>query len=313
MVILAAGLTPAWQQILVVERLHLGAVNRARESVWCASGKVLNVACAVQHLSRRGESVGSGTKGCEPGAGSAVRALSVVGGLTGAAIREEFAGLGIAARWVETTVPTRVCTTVLDRATGTTTELVENSAALPAEVLRRFAEAFVEECRQATLVVISGSLPVGTPAPYWSELLQEVRCPVLLDVRGPELLACLPLRPWLVKPNREELGATLGRRLESESELLAGMEQLRAWGAARVVVSDGPQAVWACGPEGVERVQPPQVPVVNPIGSGDCFAAGLAVAYAEGRPWRESLEFAVAAAAENVQQLLPARIRRPDV
>lgn len=313
MVILAAGLTPAWQQILVLERLHLGAVNRACESVWCASGKVLNVACAVQHLSRGGEPHGRDALGGEAARGDAVRALSVLGGLTGAAIREEFAALGIAARWVETHVPTRVCTTVLDRSTGTTTELVENSATLPAEVLSRFAEAFKEECRRATLVVISGSLPAGTPAQYWFELLPAVRCPVLLDVRGPELLACLPLQPWLVKPNREELGATLGRRLESESELLAAMEQLRAWGAERVVVSDGPQSVWACGPEGVERVQPPQVPVVNPIGSGDCLAAGLAVAYAEGRPWRESLEFAVAAAAENVRQLLPARIRRPAV
>ena len=38
--IVAAGLTPAWQQILRFDALRLGEVNRAVEAHWCASGKV---------------------------------------------------------------------------------------------------------------------------------------------------------------------------------------------------------------------------------------------------------------------------------
>ena len=45
--IIAAGLTPAWQQIMRFERLATGQVNRAREVAWCASGKVLNVGLAL--------------------------------------------------------------------------------------------------------------------------------------------------------------------------------------------------------------------------------------------------------------------------
>ena len=48
--ILAAGLTPAWQQILVLDRLQIGEVNRAREAVWCGSGKVLNAGIAAHWL-----------------------------------------------------------------------------------------------------------------------------------------------------------------------------------------------------------------------------------------------------------------------
>ena len=48
--ILAAGLTPAWQQVLVFDAFTPGAVNRAREVHWCASGKVLNAARALHHL-----------------------------------------------------------------------------------------------------------------------------------------------------------------------------------------------------------------------------------------------------------------------
>jgi sugar/nucleoside kinase (ribokinase family) len=76
-------------------------------------------------------------------------------------------------------------------------------------------------------------------------------------------------------------------------------------------VSDGPRAVWAMGPDGVERVAPPRVPTVNPIGCGDCLAAGLAAAHFEGRSWRAGVDFGIAAAADNATRLLPARIARP--
>jgi hypothetical protein len=39
-VIIAAGLTPAWQQMLVFDGVRVGEVNRAREAYWCSSGKV---------------------------------------------------------------------------------------------------------------------------------------------------------------------------------------------------------------------------------------------------------------------------------
>uniref|UniRef100_A0A7C4QQC5 Carbohydrate kinase PfkB domain-containing protein n=1 Tax=Schlesneria paludicola TaxID=360056 RepID=A0A7C4QQC5_9PLAN len=309
MVILAAGLTPAWQHILIFPRLVPGEVNRAAEAVWCASGKVLNVACAVHHLVRPAPPTPHTSPARSRAA--AVRTVCLIGGLTGEAIRRDFAALGISARWVESSVPTRVCTTLLEQSTGQTTELVENSAAVSAEDLSRFAAAFAEEARSAELIVVSGSLPRGTPPDYFLRLLEEVRCPVLLDVRGPELRACLPLKPWLVKPNREELAATLGRRLDGDHDMMAAMEELRRAGAEYVVVSDGPRAVWAMGPDGVHRAEPPPVQVVNPIGSGDCLAAGLAVARVEGLPWREGLEFALAAAADNAAHLLPARISRP--
>src|SRR6202011_2293513 len=106
--ILAAGLTPAWQQVLVLESFRPGAVNRARQVYWCASGKVLNAARALHHL------------------GAPCKALTLVGGTPGEEIRRDCARLGIAARWVEATAPTRVCTTILDSTRHGATELVPN-------------------------------------------------------------------------------------------------------------------------------------------------------------------------------------------
>jgi tagatose 6-phosphate kinase len=290
-VILAVGLTPAWQQILTFRRFALGAVNRAEEVMGCASGKVLNVGCMLHHL------------------GVASHTLSPVGGQTGDSIRTDFAVLGVPATWVETRSSTRTCTTLLDRSTGQTTEMVENSAPLTAHELEDYRTAFRALVPQATMIVVSGSLPAGTPQEFFAELLAETTVPVLLDLRGPELLACLSMKPWLVKPNRDELAMTLDRPLATDDELLAAMHELRGHGAEHVVISDGPHAVWAAGPSGIECLAPPTVEVVNPIGCGDCLAAGLVSAHAQGCSWPETLLRGLETAAENARHLLPARFR----
>lgn len=291
--ILAAGLTPAWQQTLVFEHFHEGEVNRASEAVWCASGKVLNVGCAVHHL------------------GEASHTLSLAGGLPGQALREDFARLNVPATWIETITPSRVCTTILDRRRKLSTELVENAAAVTTEERAAFQRAFARLAKESERIVLSGSLPAGTPVDFYRSLIEQTDRPVLLDFRGEELRQCLSLKPWLVKPNRAELAATVGEPLVTEADLLAAMQQLRDGGAEYVVVTDGPHAVWAAGPQGVSRFHPPVVEVVNPIGCGDCLAAALAIAWHEGRRWDEAIEWAIKIAAENARHLLPARFRRP--
>jgi 1-phosphofructokinase family hexose kinase len=309
--ILAAGLSPAWQQILVFDEFSPGEVNRAWEVHWCGSGKVLNVGIA---LTRMATSDNRGTS----------RILSVIGTRARAAIDLEFAQLGVDCRWIETTVETRICTTIVDRSIGRTTELVENARPLTTDEVARFGQAFTEEARDADVVVLTGSLPhvvaslrdaqarLGETRPrdaFYRELLQATRARAILDIRGRELLAALESRPFCVKPNRDELSATLGRALASDDELHTAMRELNERGAEWVVVTHGADAVWASHGEKLYKFLPPRIQsVVNPIGSGDCLAAGIAWATASGKDMIEAIQFGIAAACDNVGQLLPARI-----
>lgn len=285
--IVAAGLTPAWQQILVFDRLRTGHVNRAKTAVWCGSGKVLNVGAVLHHL------------------GAKSLTLCPVGGTTGQQIRDNFAARGIPARWLSTSAPTRVCTTILDEETGATTELVENSAPLSEAELDEYAAVFSEEARAASIVVLSGSLPQGTPASYYRRLLERTPAKAILDVRGRELIECLPHRPFLVKPNREELAATVGRPLESDDDIIAAMSELRTLGAEWVVVSDGPAPLLALGPDGWHRIEPPLVKVINPIGCGDALCAELAFQIERQCPVVDAIRNAVANASMRASDLLP--------
>jgi 1-phosphofructokinase family hexose kinase len=291
-VIVAAGLSPAWQQVAVLDRLEVGAVNRAMATYWCASGKVLNVAVALHHLSgeRPGEAL----------------ALSTLGGAAFEPIDHELAEMGLSRRWVRTVCPTRVCTTLVDRATGVATELVENAHPVSADELAVFEAAFAEAVRHAEGVVLTGSLPPGVAPEFFARLLKGVDCVVILDLRGPELLAALEARPTVVKPNRSELEQTLGRRLESDADLREATSSLMQRGARAVVVTAGAGNVWlAADGEVHRRPAPPAAEVVNPIGCGDCLAAGLAHGLAHGLDVSTALERGLQLAAENLKSLLP--------
>jgi 1-phosphofructokinase family hexose kinase len=286
-VILAAGLSPVWQQVLLFDAFTPGAVNRAREAHWCASGKVLNAARALAAL------------------GAPCKALAPVGGTTGNEIRQDFARLGIAARWVQTATPTRVCTTILDLARHPATELVPNAGPLTDSERAAFVEAYTHEAAGAAVVVLIGSLPVGTPAGLYRDLLARTPGRAVLDARGPELLEALAARPFLVKPNRGELGQTLGRDLPDDRNLFGAMEELTGRGAGWVLVTDGGRPAHAGSAGRLYRLTPPAREVVNPIGCGDCMAAGIAWATLRGWEPLEAIRYSLAVAADKVTQMLP--------
>ena len=289
--ILCAGLTPAWQQILVFDSFRYGEVNRAGEAHWCASGKVFNAGIAAHHL------------------GGPSRTLAPVGGPPREQIDREFEAMGLSRRVVFSRAATRGCTTIIDQATGTITELVENGRPLGTAELDEFRQAYAEEAAKADVAVIIGSLPVGTPASFYRDLVERTPGAAILDFRGEGLTSVLDLKPYVVKPNREELARTVGRALESDDELVAAMRSVNERGAQWVVITQGSEPVWVTSSTEVYRLHPPPVDeVVNPIASGDCMAAAIAWATRDGCAIVDAVRLGVAAAGENLRQLLPSRL-----
>ena len=294
--ILSAGLTPAWQQILVFDSFRWGQVNRASEAVWCSSGKVFNAGIAAHHL------------------GGPSLTLAPAGGPALEQIEREFNEMGLACRFLVTQAETRVCTTILDRATGTMTELVENGRPLSRTELDMFCTGYAEGAANAEVAVMIGSLPVGTPVSIYRDLMEKTPCPAVLDFRGEGLLSVLDLNPLVVKPNRDELARTVGRPLDDDDSLLEAMRSLNGRGAQWVVITQGSGPVWVRSSSEAYRLRPPPVEeVINPIGCGDCMAAAIAWAVRDGRQMLDAVRFGMAAAAENLKELLPGRLDRAAV
>lgn len=288
--ILCAGLTPAWQHVVSVDRLDHGGVNRTRKNQWCASGKAVNAAVALTQL------------------GQPCRLLSVIGGPFAPLMEYDLRELQVSRRWVEVGAPTRCCTTIIERDTAMATELAENAAPLHKTELAAFERAYEEEVQGADIVVLTGSLPKGAPASFYADLLTRTPCPAVIDARGEELLCALDRRPLVVKPNRSELAATLGRPLDDQRALHQAIKEVNDRGAQWVVVTDGPHAVHLGGDGAIITLDPPAVASINPIGSGDAFAAGLSAGLRAGKSVPEAVEGGIAAATRNLLNPLPGRL-----
>lgn len=290
--IVAAGLSPAWQQILLFDHFTPGAVNRAVESYWCASGKVLNVGLGLHHL---------GAPSCT---------ISPVGGPAGAMIEREFTSVDATLLAIACASTTRVCTTILDQESHITTELVEAAPAISPAELEDYVSQFSQAAKEASVLVLTGSLPAGTSHSFYRDLmLAAPEVPTILDARGPELLDALAGRPLLVKPNREELGITFGQPIRGDEELLSAMRELNVRGAQWVVVTSGKQSVLVTSADATYRLTPPTVPdAINPIGCGDALTAGLAWGISRGLAPIDAIRTGMAAATDRLRQILPARL-----
>ncbi len=287
--IFAAGLSPAWQQILQFETLQQGEVNRAESASWCASGKVLNVGIAAKLL---------GERTC---------LLSTIGGVSGEAIASEIEACGIQAEWIRVEQPTRVCTTILEQS-GATTELVENTGSVEQSVLDDFLERFQIYASVADVTVLTGSLPENAPVDSYARFIRNVPTKFILDIRGEGLTCCLPFNPYLIKPNREELELTVGAELPDETAMVNAMQSLNKMGAQWVLVTDGPGNILLTSLEETWRFQPPHAEIVNPIGCGDCLAAGIAAGISRELPMVDAVKLGIGAATANLGKLLPAQV-----
>jgi fructose-1-phosphate kinase PfkB-like protein len=220
----------------------------------------------------------------------------------------DLAAMEIPLTVVASRTPTRVCTTILEDAGGASTELVENAGEIGPEEWTAFEEAFVREARGASTVLLTGSLPAGGPSDFYARLLARCDARAVLDVRGEELRSALAQRPFLVKPNREELEKTVGRPLRSESDLRAGMQEIIEAGASWVAATQGAGPVVALSKEIEYVFEPLRVePAVNSIGCGDCLAAGIAAGLDRGLDVAAAVRLGMAAAARNLMELLPGR------
>ena len=290
-VILTLGTSPTVQRTMTVGRLELGGVSRARHVHDFASGKSINVARVLTQL------------------GVDCLALGLVGGARGEFVRRDLDDAGIKHHLIQVKPRTRFCVTVVDERAGTASELVEEPAEVEAVAGAKLIVALRELLGDAELLVLSGSVAPGLREDFYARCAAEAHergVPVIVDGRGPALVAAAGEGPLVVKPNREELAATVGRPLmsrrllrEAMSELAGDKESEGRGGADCCIVTRGASGAAVLDGGRFAEVVAPAIRAVSPVGSGDAFAAGLAVRLAEGQEPSEASRFATACGAAN--------------
>lgn len=152
------------------------------------------------------------------------------------------------------------------------------------------------ELDENTVVTFTGSIPDGISkeaAKLFLIRLRERGVKIVLDCRSFGLRDICDVRPWLVKPNQQEVSGWLGTEVGTLEQAKEWAVKLHIMGVENAVVSMGAQgAVLAA--DGVYTAVPPVVDAVSTIGAGDSSIAGFLCAAAEGLGGKDRLCRAVA-------------------
>ena len=130
------------------------------------------------------------------------------------------------------------------------------------------------------IITFTGSLPEGISADTAEEFLlrlKESGIKLVIDSKSVTLDMLRRVKPWLIKPNREEIEAYFGGKM-SEDELYKKALALNRDGIENVMISlGGDGAVLACDNK-LYRAYAPKISVVSTIGAGDSSIAGFIAA-----------------------------------
>jgi 1-phosphofructokinase len=269
--VITVTLNPAIDRTLWIDHLVAGATHRTTDTRTSIGGKGINVARTVAQ------------------SGVPVVALGVAGEDRGTSIEAHLLSLGVQSRFLPTPGETRTNLKLIEFANGRMTEINGSGPVVSPALIAAVETELLSAVKRtgATVVVLAGSLPLGVEASIyakWTELLRRVEPPVavLADASGEALELVVPAMPLLVKPNRVEAEALVGRAIEDlEGARLAACE-IGRMGPRGVLLSLGAQgsmAQWDGATQWIPADAIESLPgnLLTTVGAGDAMVAGIAI------------------------------------
>ena len=303
--ILTVSMNPTLQKTLVFSRLEPDTVNRCTGHSLDTAGKGINVSRVLTQLG----------KNCVH--------LTPLGGSLRPLFLELCTRDGLNIEWAESFSPIRFCYTLINREDKTVTELVEEGEKAEEHTGERLLLAFEKLLPKVSSVVISGSMAAGFSAALISEMVAQARAKalrVILDIRGRDLLECLPLKPDIIKPNLVEFVSTFCPELLTGNKIIMDEAELRDRIALRceelfneygvqIILTRGSKPIWYAEDGELLEFAVDIIEPVNTTGSGDAFTAGLAAGLEDGKSLREAAAEGARCGKLNAGLLRPGVIR----
>ena len=150
---------------------------------------------------------------------------------------------------------------------------------------------------EETIITLTGRVPAGMSMEKVKAFLvglQKKGAKIVLDSKSFGLEDLYEVKPWLIKPNQEEISEYFGCLIANMGEASAKAEELALHGVENVMISLGEQGALLRSGEKTYIAVPPQIQAVSTIGAGDSTIAGFIAATLQRAEAQECLRTAVA-------------------
>ena len=163
-------------------------------------------------------------------------------------------------------------------------------------LLERTENALRSMLDDEAILTFTGRVPEGVSISAVKNMLGRLTrkgVKIVLDSRSFNKEDLIQCRPWLIKPNEEEIGMYTDIAVTDFESAKKAAGALRSEGIKNVMISLGSKGAMLCCSDGCFVANAPGINALSTIGAGDSSIAGFVAAAKSGATYAEMLRAAV--------------------
>lgn len=251
-------LNPSIDYIVRLDKLTSGITNRTIGEEYYYGGKGINVSCVLAELDIESTAFG------------------FVAGFTGDAIEKGIRNDKIITDFIR--LKQGISRINIKIKAGEETEInCQGPHIDDSELERLFAK--IDRITDGDTIVLAGNIPSTMPDDVYEHILERIKkkkVRIVVDATKKLLLNSLKYKPFLIKPNRQELSEIFETEVSTEEDIEKYAKELQKLGAKNVLISLGGNGAMLIDEFGNKhKAGVLKEKVINTVGSGDSMVAGF--------------------------------------
>ena len=268
---------PAIDYVVNIDKLNLGITNRSTSESYYYGGKGINVSTILCNL------------------GIKNKALGFVAGFTGDAIEKGAKDAGIDTDFIH--LENGISRINIKIKSSEETEInCQGPHITDSDIEKLFSQ--LDELKEGDTLILAGSIPNSLPQDIYENILAKLsdrNIRFVVDATQKLLMNVLKYRPFLIKPNRQELSEMFDVEVNTQEDIIKYGKKLQEMGAVNVLVSlGGDGALLIDEYSEIHTMGTVKDKVINTVGSGDSMVAGFIAGYSSKKDYDYALKLGTA-------------------
>ena len=255
-------LNPSIDYIVRLKEFVSGITNRTTGEEYYIGGKGINVSCILSEL------------------GIQSTALGFTAGFTGEAIENGLREQGIRSDFIR--LKNGISRINIKVKADKESEINCQGPHIEQDEFEKLL-SMTDEIKDGDTIVLAGSIPKTVADDTYEKILERLKgknIRIVVDATKKLLVNCLKYKPFLIKPNKQEISEIFSAKVESGEDIEIYARELMKMGARNVIVSLGGDGAVLFAEDGnTYHTGVVKEKVLNTVGSGDSMVAGFIAGY----------------------------------